>query len=102
MNKININSIKQMRLPVNSFFSEEEVIKLRTETTGTKNKVHLNNAGAGLMPDVVTKAIINHVMLESQIGGYEAAAVNKNLIEDFYKQTALLLNCKPDNIAFTS
>ena len=97
-----MNPVQQLKLPVNSFFSEAEIVKYRSETTGTKNKIHLNNAGAGLMPDVVTNAMIDYLKLESEIGGYEAAAFRKNLIDDFYQQTALLLNCKPSNIAFTS
>jgi selenocysteine lyase/cysteine desulfurase len=93
---------RSIALPLNSAFSMEEVIQLRNETTGTRNVIHLNNAGAGLMPDIVTKAQLDHLILESQIGGYEAAALKADVIKSFYEQCALLFNCKETNIAFTA
>ncbi len=89
-------------LPVNSVFTTDEVQKLRDETSGTRNIIHLNNAGAGLMPDAVTKALLDHIKLESEIGGYEAAELKSGTIKAFYEQAALLFNCKPANIAFTA
>jgi selenocysteine lyase/cysteine desulfurase len=83
-------------------FSPEEIAVFRSETTGCKHVIHLNNAGAGLMPDVVTRAIQEHLDLESRIGGYEAAAQRSEDIAQFYIQAARLLNCKPSNIAFTA
>ena len=56
------------------FFSHEEVAAFRNDTEGCKHVIHLNNAGASLMPDVVTRSIQDHIALESRIGGYEAAA----------------------------
>ena len=89
-------------LPGNSTFSVAEVQKLREETAGTKNVIHLNNAGSGLMPDIVTQAQLDHITLESQIGGYEAAALKAASVRGFYEQCAILFNTKPGNIAFTS
>ena len=83
-------------------FSPEEIQQLRDETAGTKNVIHLNNAGSGLMPDAVTRAQLEYIRLESEIGGYEAAALQAGTIKGFYEQAALLLNCKPANIAFTA
>jgi selenocysteine lyase/cysteine desulfurase len=85
-----------------SIFSPEEIAGFRRDTTGTTNVIHLNNAGAGLMPDIVTRTIREHISLESNIGGYEAAALQAALIGDFYLQAGKLLNCKASNIAFTS
>ena len=89
-------------LPENSVFSKNEVLQFREETRGTKNVVHLNNAGSGLMPDIVTKAQLDHINLESEIGGYEASDLRADIINDFYNQAALLFNCKGSNIAFTA
>lgn len=89
-------------LPEKSIFSADDVKKFRSETSGTRNVIHLNNAGAGLMPDVVTKSQLDHILLESEIGGYEAAAHRATAINDFYHQAGLLFNCKPANIAFTA
>jgi selenocysteine lyase/cysteine desulfurase len=88
--------------PVNSVFSQKEIQKFRNDTSGTDQVIHLNNAGSGLMPDSVSRAQIDHIELESKIGGYEASAAQADLITDFYRQAAQLLNCKPTNIAFTS
>jgi selenocysteine lyase/cysteine desulfurase len=85
-----------------SIFSPDEIAAFRKDTTGCANVIHLNNAGAGLMPDIVTRAIQEHITLESNIGGYEASALRTDLIKDFYVQAGKLFNCKASNIAFTS
>ena len=48
------------------------VTKLRADTPGCANRVHLNSAGASLMPGPVVGAIRAHLDLEASIGGYEA------------------------------
>jgi selenocysteine lyase/cysteine desulfurase len=83
-------------------FTDNEITKFRNETAGCKFVNHLNNAGAGLMPDVVTQAQIDHVKLESEIGGYEAAAMKAGVIKEFYSEAASLLNCASSNVAFTA
>jgi len=83
-------------------FTEEEIISFRQETEGCSNVIHLNNAGAGLMPDPVTRSIVDHIKLEAAIGGYEASALKAASITGFYTQAAKLINCKPANIAFTA
>ncbi|CAN1553665.1 csdA Selenocysteine lyase/Cysteine desulfurase [Flavobacteriaceae bacterium] len=87
---------------INSVFSNNEIATFRNETNGCKNVIHLNNAGAGLMPNSVTQAQLDHIKLESEIGGYEAAAMMSSEIQNFYIQCAKLFNCKPTNIAFTA
>jgi selenocysteine lyase/cysteine desulfurase len=83
-------------------FTAEEVQRFRNETIGCKNVIHLNNAGSGLMPDVVTQAQLDHIKLEAEIGGYEASALRADVVAGFYEQAAHLFNCKPSNIAFTA
>jgi selenocysteine lyase/cysteine desulfurase len=83
-------------------FSEQEVRRFRDDTAGCSHVIHLNNAGAGLMPDVVTKAVLEHTQLEATIGGYEAAALKSEAIRQFYVQAARLVNAKPSNIAFAA
>lgn len=85
-----------------SFFTPEEISNFRKDTIGCTNVIHLNNAGAGLMPDIVTRAIQEHITLESTIGGYEAAALQAEIIKNFYVQAGRLFNCNAANIAFTS
>ncbi|MBA4053096.1 MAG: aminotransferase [Marivirga sp.] len=93
---------QHITLPAESIFSIAEVQKFRSETNGCRNVIHLNNAGAGLMPNVVTQSQLDHIKLESEIGGYEASAFKAAAVNDFYNQAASLLNCKPSNIAFTA
>jgi selenocysteine lyase/cysteine desulfurase len=73
----------------------------RLDTLGVDDHVHLNNAGASLMPACVLRAITDHVELESRVGGYEAAAIREPSISEAYGAVATLLNAKPRNIAFT-
>jgi selenocysteine lyase/cysteine desulfurase len=89
-------------IPVGSIFSHAEIAKFRSETRGVQNVIHFNNAGSGLMPDVVTQVQLDHITLEATIGGYEASALRAEAVKEFYTQTALLFNCKPANIAFTA
>jgi len=85
-----------------SKFSAQEIDTFRQETVGCSYVNHLNNAGAGLMPNVVTASVLEHIKLEAEIGGYEAAALKAEAIQHFYVQAALLINSKATNIAFTA
>src|SRR5882762_6168785 len=89
-------------MQISNPFSDEGILKFRKDTLGCSNVTHLNNAGASLMPDSVTKSIIDHITLEASVGGYEAAALKATAIKEFYVQAAKLLNCKASNIAFTA
>lgn len=75
---------------------------LRADTPGCKEKMHFNNAGASLMPNAVLNAMLDHLNLEAKVGGYEAADGMAHEVAGFYSSTARLLNCHPQNIAFTS
>ena len=45
-----------------------DIEKLRRETPGCENKIHLNNAGAGLMPSPVLNKMIEHLKLQVALG----------------------------------
>lgn len=64
-----------------------------------QNVIHLNNAGAALPPTPVLDAVIDHLRLEAQIGGYEAAAAARGAVEHTYDAIATLLGCHRDEIA---
>jgi selenocysteine lyase/cysteine desulfurase len=68
-------------LMTNTIFTPQEIQQFRNDTIGTKQVIHLNNAGSGLMPDVVTQAQLDHLHLESRIGGYEAASAQAKVIQ---------------------
>jgi len=50
-----------------------DVTRCRAETPGCRSRIHLNNAGASLMPEPVLARVLAHLELEREIGGYEAA-----------------------------
>ncbi|MEM7563801.1 MAG: aminotransferase class V-fold PLP-dependent enzyme [Pseudomonadota bacterium] len=61
--------------------------------------IHLDNAGASLMPDCVLQAQIALLQLEGKIGGYQSAAQCQVRIEKVYDSVARLLNCHRDEVA---
>ena len=81
---------------------EPDLTHWRDETPGCAHRNHLNNAGAGLMPEPVIRAIEDHLTLEAHIGGYEAAEERVERTNEGYEAIASLLNTTPRNIAITS
>jgi selenocysteine lyase/cysteine desulfurase len=77
----------------------EHVGGWRAETPGCARVNHLNNAGASLMPQPVIDAIVEHLKLESEIGGYEAADAREGMLEVAYHDLARLIGAKRENIA---
>jgi selenocysteine lyase/cysteine desulfurase len=71
----------------------------RSDTPGCKNRIHLNNAGAALMPSVVSDAINRHIRLESEIGGYEAHEAAETEIRGVYDDLARYIGASPAEIA---
>lgn len=76
--------------------------KIRNETIGTQSVIHLNNAGAALMPKVVADAIRSYIDDEERQGGYETADHRREELNQFYEYAAQLLSCQPENTAFTT
>jgi selenocysteine lyase/cysteine desulfurase len=79
--------------------SPQKLALLRQDTPGTATVTHLNNAGAGLMPRPVLDAVLDHLRLEAEIGGYEAAALKAVEVERVYHNLARLLGAEPRNVA---
>jgi cysteine desulfurase / selenocysteine lyase len=76
-----------------------DVERARRDTPGAARVAHLNNAGAALPPSVVTEAVIAHLRLEAETGGYEAADAARDQVEGAYSSIARLIGCQPDEIA---
>ncbi|NQV44837.1 MAG: aminotransferase class V-fold PLP-dependent enzyme, partial [Rhodospirillales bacterium] len=72
---------------------------IRADTPGTANRIHLNNAGAALMPKPVVDAVRAHLDLEEAIGGYEAKSEAQDAHDRVYGSLARLLNADPTEIA---
>ena len=78
-----------------------DIRRLRSETPGCGERIHLNNAGSALMPEPVMRTILDYIELESRIGGYEAADMRIDKIEAAYESVARLVGTQSRNIAFT-
>lgn len=76
---------------------------IRQDTIGcSDHAVFLNSAGASLMPKIVVKTMIDYLKEEEKFGGYSVSDRSSEIINQFYDETAKLLNCKPSNIAFAT
>ncbi len=73
--------------------------RIRAETPGTDKVIHLNNCGAGLMPQPVLDAVVAHLRLEAEIGGYEAEDAAAGALDNTYSALGKLLNCGLDELA---
>ena len=71
----------------------------RDDTPGCANQIHLNNAGAGLMPRSVLDAIVGHLNREAKFGGYESADDTEAAFNEAYDNVSKLLGAQPRNVA---
>jgi cysteine desulfurase / selenocysteine lyase len=76
-----------------------DVERARALTPGVRHVAHFNSAGAALPSRGVLDTVIEHLQLEADIGGYEAAARAADRLQAVYGSAAHLLNCSPDEIA---
>jgi len=76
-----------------------DLAKFRKDTPGTLSKIHFNNAGASLMASPIHQAVLEHMELELQMGGYEAQSRAKPALERTYDAISELINCNRDEIA---
>jgi len=84
-----------------SIESRMDIDRLRADTPPCAERVHLNNAGAALMPEPVVRAVREHFELETRIGGYEAEDARRAEIDAAYDAIAGLVGADRRNIAFT-
>jgi len=76
-----------------------DIDKLRSETPGTENVIHFNNAGASLMPSKVMDAMTGYLSCELNYGGYETARQYRDELEEVYEHIADFINGQADEIA---
>ena len=76
-----------------------DIEALRRDTPGCAHRVHLNNAGAGLLSRQTLQTMTAHLELEAAIGGYEAAAQEQDRIEAAYEAVAELVGGRREDIA---
>lgn len=78
-----------------------DVERVRADTPGCTDLVHFNNCGSAPPPQPVLDAMIDYLKLEATVGGYEAMEVEAEALNRTYTAGAELLNCRPDELAFT-
>ena len=76
-----------------------DVERARALTPGCERVLHLNHAGASLLPQPVLDAVVGHLQREAHIGGYEAAEEAAPQLDRTYAALAELLGAAPDQIA---
>jgi selenocysteine lyase/cysteine desulfurase len=76
-----------------------DVARWRADTPGVDRLVHLNNAGAALVPRPVRDAIDEYLDLEERLGGYEAADARVAEIQATYDAVAGVLQTRGRNVA---
>lgn len=83
----------------NTAFSEAEIRRFRADTSGTAERVHFNNAGASLPPDIVVETVIGYLKEEAMYGGYETEAKYQDQLAHVYTLIARLINADKEEVA---
>lgn len=77
-----------------------DVERIRAETPGCAHVLHLNAAGSSLPSRRTLDATLDHLRLEAEIGGYEAADRARPVLDRFYPSIATLIGAEPGEIAY--
>ena len=72
---------------------------IRDDLVSEPEFIHLDNAGASLMPRCVLDTQIEHLRLEAAVGGYEAERLESKRIDAVYDSVARLINCRREEVA---
>src|SRR5256885_3878935 len=76
-----------------------ELDRWRRETPGCRDRIHLNNAGASLMPQAVLQAVTAHLEREAAIGGYEAEDEAEPKVRETYELLGRVVGAAARNMA---
>lgn len=71
----------------------------RSDTPGCERRIHLNNAGAALMPRPVLETLTRHLERESLIGGYEAEDEAAPRVQQTYDDLGQVIGAAANNVA---
>ncbi len=80
-------------------FTSDEIAALRAATPGVDNVVHFNHAGSSLPTATTLDTQLDHLRLEAERGGYEAAALAAEREEAVYDSIASLIGGQRHEIA---
>src|SRR4029453_6839221 len=78
---------------------DDQLARWRADTPGCAHRIHLNNAGAALMPKPVVDAVMAHLQRETDCGGYESSDAAEEKIAEAYAHLARLVAAHTRNIA---
>ncbi|AHI00422.1 aminotransferase class V-fold PLP-dependent enzyme [Kutzneria albida] len=78
-----------------------DLTAVRLDTPAARRHVFLDSAGSSLPPTPVVEQVLAHVRREAEVGGYLAAQERLDDLERGYSVLARLLDCRPEEIAFT-
>ncbi|GLX00462.1 aminotransferase class V-fold PLP-dependent enzyme [Microtetraspora sp. NBRC 16547] len=76
-----------------------DVERVRDETPGCRDLIHLNNAGCSLPPAAVVDTMTDYLRNEASRGGYEVQRERSEQIEATYTSLASLIGARPSEIA---
>ncbi len=79
--------------------TKQEIQQFRAGTRGTAQRIHFNNAGASMPPDVVVETVVNYLTEEAMSGGYETEAKYHAQLENTYTLIARLINADKNEVA---
>ncbi|MGD0394473.1 MAG: aminotransferase class V-fold PLP-dependent enzyme [Acidimicrobiales bacterium] len=73
----------------------------RAMTPGCATVTHLNNAGAALVTAPTVEAMVEHLRLEAERGGYEAAAMVAGRLSSLRSSAARLIGARDGDVVMT-
>lgn len=76
--------------------------QIRQDCPACLDRIHLNNAGAALPPQIVTDTIVDYLQREAKLGGYELAGMEAAVINEFYPAAATLIGAKAHQMAWAT
>jgi selenocysteine lyase/cysteine desulfurase len=78
-----------------------DLASVRADTPACAERIFLDSAGSSLPPRPVLDEVVGHLRREAEVGGYRAAAERQDDLEAGYQVFADLLDCDPEEVAFT-
>lgn len=78
---------------------KSDIALIRSQTKGCTERIHFNNAGSSLPPDVVVDTVVDYLREEAMAGGYETEAKYIDEINGVYDRIARMLNAEREEIA---
>lgn len=79
--------------------TESDIRSFRQETDGTNDRIHFNNAGSSLPPNQVRDVMLQYLLEEARVGGYEYHRLRTEELDGAYKAIAGMINSKKEEIA---